>query len=185
MRIPARLSAALFVAAFAVTPAVVAQTAMAQATTPQNAAPAADAGQISEQDKQFLTDDAQGSAYELAIANLTLHRTSRKDVKAYAAKVVADHKVYNQALQELAASKGVTLPTTMNAADQKRYATLDSRLGRTADDTFIKEAIRINADDKKTSAQEASSTMDPDIKAFLSKFEATDAAHEKMALALR
>lgn len=180
MRIPARLSAALFVAALGATPAVVAGTAMAQAT-----APATDAGQVSDQDKQFLTDDVQGSAYELAIANLTMHRTSRKDVKAYAAKVVSDHKTYNKALQELAASKGVTSPTQMTAADQKRYATLESRLGRTADDTFIKEAIRINADDKKTSAQEASSTSDPDIKAFLSKFKAMDASHEKMALALR
>lgn len=174
------LSAAVLLAVLAATSAVVAQPAVAQTT-----APAADTAQVSEQDRQFLMDDAQGSAYELAIANLTLHRTSRKDVKAYAAKVVSDHKTYNKALQELAASKGVTLSTAMNAADQKRYASLDSRLGRTADDTFVKEAIRINADDKKTSAQEASSTTDPDIKAFLSKFAAVDAAHEKMAMALR
>ncbi len=153
----------------------------------QTAAPAsnATAAPITNTDAQFLVKDAQGSAYEVALAALAQQRSSRDDVKAYASRILADHAAYNQALQELGNVKGLTLPTTMTAADQVRLNSINSQAGSTADASFISEAIRINAEDKRDSAEEAARTADPDIKSFLSKFETVDAEHERMALALR
>ena len=73
------------------------------------------AAPITNLDHQFLVKDAQGGAYEIAIAALAQQRSSRDDVKAYAARIIADHAAYNQALQELARAKGIELPTTMTA----------------------------------------------------------------------
>jgi len=156
--------------------------AVAQTTTP-TAAPTA--APITETDRQFLIQDAQGSAYEIAIAALAQKRSSNDNVKAYASRIVTDHATYNQALQELAQAKGLTLPTTMTADDQVRLNSINSQSGSTADRSFIEEAVRVNAEDKQTAAKEAASTADPDIKAFLRKFEAMDREHEQMALALR
>jgi len=135
-------------------------------------------------DHEFLIKDAQGGAYEIAIAALAQQRSSRDDVKAYAARIIADHAVYNQALQELARAKGIELPTTMTANDRVRLNTINSQARSTSDRSFIEEAIRVNAEDKQDAADEVARTADPDIKSFLQKFEAVDAEHERLALAL-
>ena len=183
--LPAAAAAALLLAA-PVGPSV-AQTTLDQTTT----VPATTAGAtpkpapITNGDREFLTKDAQGGAYEIAIAALTQQRTSREDVQAYASRVIADHAAYNQALKELAAAKGVELPTEMTASDRTRLNGINIESGSTADQSFILEAIRINAEDKQDAAAEVAKTADPDIRAFLRKFEAMDAEHERMALALR
>lgn len=143
------------------------------------------AAPITSTDHQFLVKDAQGGAYEIAIAALAQQRSSRDDVKAYASRIIKDHSTYNQALQELAHAKGMELPTTMTADDQVRLNTINSQAGSTADRSFIEEAVRINAEDKRDAVEEIAKTADPDIRAFLQKFEAVDAEHERLALALR
>ncbi len=164
-----------------------AQTTLDQTTAVQPAAPGRNliAAPITSMDHQFLVRDAQGGAYEIAIAALAQQRSSRDDVKAYASRVIPDHATYNQALQELARAKGVELPTGMTAEDQVRLNTINPQTGSTADRSFIEEAVRINAEDKRDSAEEAARTADTDIKTFLHKFEAVDAEHERLALAFR
>lgn len=161
---------------------LLASPALAQSTAP---APAIAAMPIGEQDRQFMVKDAQGGAYEIALAALAQQRSSRDDVKAYATRLIQDHATYNQALRELARAKGVTLPTTMTPDDQVRLNSINGQAGSTADASFIDEAVRINAEDKQAAAKEAASTADPDVRAFLRKFEAVDAEHERLALALR
>ena len=175
IRIPTAAAAALLLLAPAAS-------SVAQTTA---ATPSATVTPITNTDQQFLLKDAQGGAYELAIATLAQQRSSRSDVKAYASRLITDHAAYNQALQELALAKGVTLPTTMTAQDQVRLNSINSQAGSTADASFIEEAIRINAEDKQDAAEEAAKTADPDIKAFLTKFASVDAEHERLALALR
>lgn len=184
-RILTAAAAALLLASFA--GPLAAQTTLDQTTT----VPATTAGAepkpapITNSDRQFLIKDAQGGAYEVAIAALAQQRTSREDVRAYASRIIADHAIYNQALQELARAKGIELPTDMTAEDRVRLNGINVYTGSTADRSFIEEAIRINAEDKRDAAEEAAKTSDPDIRAFLRKFEAVDAEHERMALALR
>ena len=140
---------------------------------------------ISEVDKQFLIKDAQGSAYETAIAALAQARSSRDDIKAYAARILQDHTNVGADLQQLAMSKRVMLPAEMTADDRVKLNGMNLQGGSTLDHSFILEAIRINDEDKKDSQQEISATSDPDIKAFLQRYAATDAEHEQMAKALQ
>ena len=151
----------------------------------QTAAPAAVPGGITELDRQFMMLDASGGIYEINLAALAQQRSSRDDVKAYAAMLIQDHAEYNAALQRLAAAKGVTLPTTMSPDDQKNLNGINLQGGSTFDRSFILEAIRINDEDRKSAADEAAATSDPDIKAFLQKYAAMDARHEQAAKALQ
>ncbi len=184
IRILTAVAAALLLAASA--GLLMAQTTLDQTTTvPATASgPEPKAAPITSTDHQFLVKDAQGGAYEIALAALAQQRTSREDVRAYASRIIADHAIYNQALQELGRAKGVELPTDMTAEDRVRLNSINSQTGSTADRSFIEEAIRINAEDKQDAADEVAKTPDPDIKAFLQKFEVVDAEHERMALAL-
>ncbi len=166
---------------------LLAQTTLDETTSVPAGAPgpAPTAAPITRMDLQFLVKDAQGGAYELAIAALAQQRTSREDVRAYASRLIADHAAYNQGLQELARAKGVELPTDMTADDRVRLNSINSQAGSTADRSFIEEAMRINAEDEQEAAEEAARTADPDIRAFLGKFEAVDAEHGRLALSLR
>jgi len=174
---PRSLNAAVLAAglAAAALPAL-AQTAMPMAGT---------VGTMTELDRQYMILAATGGAYELSLASLAQQRSSRDDIKAYAATLIQDHANYNAELQQLARAKGVTLPTAMSKDDQDRLNTINLQGGSTLDRSFIEEAIRINAEDKKVAQTEAAATTDPDIKAFLQKFAAVDARHEQGAAALR
>lgn len=153
----------------------------AQSAMPTSPSPAG----ITESDRRFMVQDAAGGFYEIAIAALAQERSSRDDIKSYAAMLIRDHTDYNAALQQLATSKGVTLPTGMTADDRTKLNGMNLQGGSTLDHSFILEAIRINDEDRKAAQDEAAATSDPDIKAFLQKFAAMDAKHEQGAKALQ
>ena len=148
------------------------------------AAPAAFAA-VSAADHSFLTHEAQGSAYELAIAQLAAQKATRNEVKAYAQRIVSDHEQANMALQQLAQSKGVPLPTGMTNDEQTRFAGLQTLQGAAFDRAYVKEAVRINAGDKRDFTKEAKTTHDADIRAYVQRFAAMDAEHEQAAEQLR
>ena len=151
----------------------------AQAAAPVSPTP------ISEADKQFLVTDAQGSLYEMSIAALAQQRTTRDDIKAYAAMIIRDHTAESADLQQLAMAKHVAVPTDMTVEDRNKLNGMNLESSSTLDHSFVQEAIRINDEDKKDSQQELNRTSDPDIKAFLQRYAATDAKHEQMAKALQ
>ncbi len=136
---------------------------------------------ITELDRQFMILDAQGGIYETSLAALAQEKSSRDDIKSYAAMLLRDHAEYNGALQALAQAKGIALPTVMSADDRTRLNGINLQGGSTFDRSFILEATRINDEDKKAAQDEAAATSDPDIKAFLQKYAAMDARHEQAA----
>ena len=135
-------------------------------------------------DQLFLRHEAQGSAYELAIARLAVTKAVRPEVKAYAETVVNDHEAYNGALRDLAKAKGVTLPGGMTARAQAQLHQLSGLAGAAFDRAFIREAKRINADDIRDFRRQASRTADPEIRDFVQRFLAVDQKHEDAAKAL-
>ena len=139
------------------------------------------AADITAADKKFLTKDAQGSAYELASAKLAVDKASGASVKDYAQKLVSDHDRVNAALEKLGQDKGLTLPTDMDASDRKRLAKLVSLTGAAFDKAYVKEAVRINTDDKRDADKERRRTKDDAVRSFLDQFSSMDAEHEKLA----
>ena len=135
-------------------------------------------------DQAFLRSEAQGSAYELAIAQLAQTRATRPEVRAYAATLVNDHERYNQALRDLAQSKQVALPSGMTPASKQQLDRLTRVHGDAFDTAFIREARRINGKDIRTFRAEASRTTDPEIRSIVARFLEMDEKHEAGARAL-
>ena len=141
----------------------------------------AQSGSLSQADKEYLMKDRSGAAYELDAAKLAVQKASSSDVKSYAEKLVTDHEQYNAALDQLGKQEGVTLPTAIDPTDKAHMAELQQASGKTFDTMFIKDAVRVNAQDKQTSDKEKASTKSEAIKNFIAKFADMDAEHEKMA----
>ena len=144
----------------------------------------AQTGTLSEADRSFLVKESRGAAYELASAKLAVKKASRGDVKSYAEKLVKDHEMYNAALEKLGKSQGLTLPNEPDPADKAHMQDLERLSGAAFDGLYIKEALRINADDKRDGAKQKADTKSEPIKDFMAKFSDMDAEHEKLAAQL-
>ena len=141
----------------------------------------AQSADLSEADRSFLVKEARGASYELQSAKLAAKKAARQDVKAYAEKLVQDHEKYNVALEKLGKKEGLTLPTDIDAADKAHLQDLERLTGKAFDDLYIKEALRINADDERDGAKEKAGTKNQAIKDFLAEFDDMDKEHEKLA----
>ncbi len=135
-------------------------------------------------DQLFLRHEAEGGAYELALARLAQTRAARAEVRTYAATLVNDHETYNTALRDLAKSKGVALTTGMSARNRTQLDRLSGLHGNAFDAAFLREARRVNAEDVRSLRKAASRTTDAEIRALVSRSLEVDEKHEAGARAL-
>lgn len=142
-------------------------------------------GKVTPADRKFLTQDAQGGAYELASAKLAAQQASSPQVKQYAQMLVSDHEKFNAALQQLGQQEGLKLPTTMTVKDSASLARLSRLHGAAFDKAYTKDAMRINQEDATDSKREKAQTKDVRIKSFQSQFAAMDEKHLQGAQALQ
>ncbi len=139
---------------------------------------------LSATDKKYLTQDAEGSAYEFQLAQLGVEKASDSATQQYALRVLDDHAKFNSQLMQLAHKKGLTLPVDTNAQDKSKIERLMQVNGAAFDKAFAKEMARINTSDISDSKREASMTKDPDIQAFINQFASTDEDHLQGARSL-
>ena len=135
-------------------------------------------------DDAFIQLEAQRSAYELEFARLGQVRATRSDVQTYAGILINDHEAYGDALRNLAASKGMVIPSSPTPGDKKRLDQLARSKGAKFDNAFIKEAQRINMVGMRAFRDEADHTTDPEIHGFVDRFLEMDAKHDVVANAL-
>jgi len=123
----------------------------------------AQSGSLSQTDKEFLIKDSRGAAYELGSAKLAVQKASSVDVKSYAEKLVKDHESFNAALEQLGKQEGVTLPTEPDATDKAHMAELEKLSGKAFATAYVKDAVRINADDKQAAEKEKASPFNSQL----------------------
>src|SRR5579885_1631540 len=66
---------------------------------------------------------------------------SSSDVKALGERMVTDHTKANDQLKQIATSKGITLPTSLNAKDQATYDRLSKLNGAEFDAAYMKDMV--------------------------------------------
>ena len=128
------------------------------------AAAMAQGGQASAQDKQFLTDAAQGSNFEIKTAQLALQKAKSDDVKQFAQKMIDDHTKLNEAMTPIAQQAGVTPPTDISAKDQALYDKLQAKDGGQFEKAYIRAMVNDHEKDLKAFKKEANDGPFPDEK---------------------
>lgn len=142
------------------------------------AAAASHAQGLNKGDQRILKDLAQANMAEVAAGNIALQKATRQDVKAFAQQMVDDHTKGLQAVQAVAQSKNVTLPTEPDAKHKKMAARLAKLSGVAFDQAYLANA---GVSDHKAAMQKVAAAQtkaaDPDVRALAAKLQPTIDEH--------
>jgi putative membrane protein len=120
-------------------------------------------------DAKFAMDAAQGGMAEVQLGQLAAQKASNPDVKAFGQQMVDDHTKANDQLKSAAAQENMTLPTTLDAKDQKLMTKLQGLSGADFDRTYVRAMVKDHQEDVKEFQKEADKGKDPQIKNFASQ----------------
>lgn len=118
---------------------------------------------LSDQDKKFADAAATGGMMEVMLGELASANASNASVKSLGAMMVKDHGKANNELKKWASASGYTLPTTMNAEQQKQYDDLKAKKGAEFDrmyaDLMVKDHQKDIAEFKKQAAEGSEASL--------------------------
>lgn len=132
----------------------------------------------------FVKAAAEDGMAQVALGNLALKKSSNNDVKQFAEKMVQDHEQANQQLESIAKSKGLTVPTKLDAKHQAMVNNLKARSGAAFDKAYAEHMATGHAQ-AVALFESASKSSDPEVAAFAQKTLPTLQEHEQMADNLR
>lgn len=138
---------------------------------------------LSDSDKHFVTDAAQGGMAEVELGRLAAKQGQSAAVKEFGQKMVDDHTKANDELKQLAASKGITLPTDLDAESKATMDRLSKLKGAEFDSAYMDDMVKDHTKDVGDFQKEADGGADKDVKAFAAKTLPTLQEHLRLAQA--
>lgn len=161
-----------------------AQQASGQSSTQGNMASGSGKA-LNRSDQQLLRKLALANMEEIDAARLAQGKGQSEQVKTFAQRMIDDHTKALNDVQQLAQSKGVSLPTELDRMHQARVDRLSRLSGEQFDRVYMSQAGV--AGHKKTHSLlgSAAKASDPDIKALASRMQPAVDEHLKMAQDMR
>ncbi len=106
-------------------------------------------GQVTAEDREFLTTAIQAGLAEVQLARLALDNARDEDVRGFAERMVEDHTAANQQLVSLAETAGMTPPTAMD----QRHQDLHRQLSELAGAEFDRQYMQGQVEDHRTAVE--------------------------------
>jgi putative membrane protein len=124
--------------------------------------------QLSEMDRQFVIQAAQGNMAEVALSRLALERAASDDVKQYAQQMIQDHTQANTRLSQLLSQKGINItpPQTLDPEHQAISQQLSQFSGKRFDQEYTRVMEMDHNRTVKLFQTQAQQGQDPDLRAF-------------------
>jgi putative membrane protein len=133
-------------------------------------------------DAKFMMTAAEGGMAEVEMARIAQERASSDAVKQYAQRMIDDHTKAGDELKQLAATKGITLPTGPNSKQMALMEKLRQKTGADFDRMYIKESgVKAHQSMEKLFQKESTQGKDADARAFAAKTLPTVQEHLRMA----
>ena len=132
-------------------------------------------------DRTFMMKAAEGGMAEVALGELAAKQAASDDVKQFAQRMVDDHGKANRELMDLAAKKGVTLPTDLDAKAKALKTKLEKMSGAEFDREYMREMVKDHEKAVALFEKEAKSGHDAEAKAWAEQTLPTLRDHLKMA----
>jgi putative membrane protein len=128
----------------------------------------------------FVKTAAEDGMTEIALAKLAETKSSNSDIKQFAQKMERDHGQANEQLAQLAKSKGLTVPSTLDKKHEAMVTAMSHKSGAAFDASYSEHMAKAHA---KAVAlfQSAAQSSDKDLAAFASKILPTLQDHQQMA----
>jgi putative membrane protein len=128
---------------------------------PRKAAASPAAATLSEKDRKFIQEAANGGVSEVADGKVAEERGQSAEVKKIGARMVADHSRTNNELVALAKKKGLSIDTSKGTPRNFDRAIFDRQ--------YLASMEKDHETDIKIFEKEASSGDDADLKSWASK----------------
>ena len=161
-----------------VTPTPAAENSAATASAAKAAAPTS---ALSSSDRKFVEEAARGGIAEVQLGKLAAQKGASAEVKQFGQRMVDDHSKANDKLQQIASSKGVAVPSEMDAASKREYDKLQKLSGPQFDQEYMKSMVSDHQKDVKDFQKEQKAAKDSDLKAFVTNTLPTLEEHLKLA----
>ncbi len=139
---------------------------------------------FSDKDKTFLKDSTADHYAEIKMAEMTLRTSKNPAIKAFAQKMITDHRALIAGTKPVAAKAGVTLPTTPSAKADAELLKLKVLTGETYDKSYVKTADSDHHEDLTKVKQELSESGNADMKKLTAHAADVIAKHTEMIDAL-
>jgi putative membrane protein len=120
-------------------------------------------------DHHFIKGAAEGGMAEVELGQLASEKASNGEVKKFGQRMVEDHQKANDRLKEIAAKKGVDLPTEPNSKQKATKERLSKLSGGAFDKAYIETMLKDHKKDVADFQKESSNGHDPDAKQFASE----------------
>jgi len=150
-------------------------------TTGQGTTGQGTTGQANNADQEFLKMAAQTDQAEIKLGQLAKDRAASAVIKNYGERMVNDHSKVDKELQDLAKSKGVTLPQTLDQKHQSLFDQLSQMKGADFDREYVKNMVSGHEHAIQQFEQEAKNGQDPGAKAFAAKWLPSLREHLELA----
>jgi putative membrane protein len=138
-------------------------------------------GTVPAADKAFMTKAAEGGLAEVQLGQLAADKASSNDVKDFGKQMSDDHGKANDQLKSIAAQKGVTLPSDLNAKDKAEKDRLSKLSGEQFDKAYMQAMVKDHMKDVSEFKRESTTAKDTDVKNFASQTLPTLESHLEKA----
>jgi putative membrane protein len=151
------------------------------ATGVQSAAQAQMTPSLSTTDANFINTVGAGGHAEVQFGQVAQNRSTRTEVRTFAAQMVSDHTAAGNELAALAQSKQMTPPAEMDLNHKAKYDQLSKTYGREFDRVYIQGQVEDHTAVVNAFQNEITNGTDADVKAFAEKYLPTIQHHLEMA----
>jgi putative membrane protein len=135
----------------------------------------------SEEDMKFAKEAAEGGMMEVKLGQYAMTHATSEKVKMLGKMMYEDHTKANEELKELAAKKGITLPTELGKEKMDKVEDMMKKSGDEFDKDYSEMMVKDHKKDIKLFEDEAKGGKDADIKSWASGKIPTLKHHLEMA----
>ena len=139
---------------------------------------------MSSREQKFMMDTALAGMMEVELGRWAAQKGTSEEVKQFGRRMVEDHSKAITELTQLAASKGVTLPTQLDEKHQKNVSKISRLTGAEFDRAYSKMMLKDHENAVSNFEKQSQNAADADLKAFAAKTLPTVQEHLQMARAL-
>ncbi len=126
-------------------------------------------GNLSDADRKFVEEAAEGGQMEVELGRLAQQKASNDAVKQFGQRMATDHAKAGQELAQLAAGKGMELPTKPERKTQMEKDRLSKASGSAFDREYVKMMVKDHEQDVAAFKRASQQAQDPDLKAWAAK----------------
>ena len=136
---------------------------------------------VTDQDKQFLATVSQGGTNEIKLSELAETKATNPQVKAFAHKMVVEHKALAAQMKPFADAWGIAPPAGLDADHQAEYDKLNGLSGAEFDKEYMNVMEKDHHGALDLFNEEAKTTTDMKFKSTVLHGQSIVAAHTHMA----